>query len=992
MRPALLARLAALVALAASASAQPGGPGPEPVTVVVLGSSNAAGQGPENADSTWARRLQAELSRQSPGSRVVNLARGGYTTSRLVPTGAAGPGDDPDPAHNVTRALTERPDAIVISLTSNDGAQGVPVGVQLARYDAMLVAAGDVPVWITTPTPRTGGISPQGRRLQAAMRDSTLARWGDRAIDLWSAVADADGAPRPAYGAGDGVHFNARAHGLFAQRVVESSLSDLWATRRASAPSSADAPEWDVRTDWRADWVGPADLAPADTQNVWTAYRARFTLSDAPRQSLARVAVDSKYWLWVNGRLAVREGGLRRGPMRGATYADAVDLAPYLVPGENTVAVLVWTWGKQGFSHASTDAPGLLFDLDADGAPVSLDWRARVHPGYGDTGPPHPNYRLPESNVRYDARQSLTGWTTRGYLDSLWPAAVPLAEAGAGPWGALVDRPIPQWRDFGLKPYADAPAFPFVATGDTVVVSLPYNAQVTPAFEIDAPAGLTVEIRTDNYRGGGPPNVRAEYVTAAGRRRHETPGWMNGHQVRYAFPAGVTVWGLSFRETGYAAEFTGAFESSDAALDTLWQKAARTLYITMRDSYMDCPDRERAQWWGDVVLEMGETFYALDRRSDALSRKAILELAAWQRADSTLYSPVPSGPIWSAELPTQMLASVGHYGFWTYYLETGDLDTIRRVYPAVRDYLALWELDADGLVVQRPGGWTWGDWGNDKDMPLIFNGWYALALQGQRDMAMALGHTADIPAIEDKLDTLAAAFNERFWTGTAYRSPEHEGATDDRGHALAVVAGLVPPEYEGAVANVLLTERHSSPYFEKYVAEALIDLGRAGDALQRLRERYAEMIESDITTLWEGWELNSATYGGGTYNHAWSGGPLTLLSSRIVGVEPLTPGYATFRVAPQLGGLAHARAVVPSVRGEIVADVRQSDAAFTLEVAVPEGTEAELAVPLVGRSSARVVGADGEVGEGIAVSHGAFGDDETATFRVGPGRWWVVAE
>ena len=984
MRPALLARLAALAALAAGATTQPNAQAPEPLTVVVLGSSNAAGQGPQHADSAWARRLQAELDRRSPGSRVVNLAQGGYTTSRLVPTDAVGPGNAPDPDRNVTRALAERPDAIVISLTSNDGAAEVPVAVQMARYDAVLAAAGDVPVWVTTPTPRTGGgITAAGRQLQAEMRAATLARWGERAIDFWAPVADADGAPRPAYDVGDGVHFTDRAHGLFAQAVLSSSLSRLWA---------APAPEWDTRTDWRAGWVGPADLAPADTQNVWTAYRARFDLADAPDESLARIAVDSKYWLWVNGRLAVREGGLKRGPMRGATYADAVDLAPYLVPGENTVAVLVWTWGKQGFSHASTDAPGLLFDLRADRQPVALDWRVRRHPGYGDTGPPYPNYRLPESNVRVDARRSLPGWTTRGYLDDLWPAAVPLAPAGGGPWGALVDRPIPQWRDFGLKPYADAPAFPFVATGDTVVVSLPYNAQVTPAFEVDAPAGLTVGIRTDNYRGGGPPNVRAEYVTAAGRQRHETPGWVNGHQVRYAFPAGVTVHGLSFRETGYAAEFTGSFESSDAALDTLWQKAARTLYVTMRDSYMDCPDRERAQWWGDVVLEMGETFYALDRRSDALSRKAILELAAWQRADSTLYSPVPSGPIWSAELPTQMLASVGHYGFWTYYLETGDLDTVRRVYPAVRDYLALWELDTDGLVRQRSGGWTWGDWGNDKDMPLIFNGWYALALQGQRDMALALGHAADVPALDAALATLAASFNERFWTGTAYRSPEHTGATDDRGHALAVVAGLVPPEREEAVAQVLMTERHASPYFEKYVAEALIDLGRAGDALQRLRERYAEMIESDITTLWEGWELNSATYGGGTYNHAWSGGPLTLLSSRIVGVEPTSPGYATFRVAPQLGDLAHARAVVPSIRGEVVADVRRSDAAFTLEVTVPPGTEAELAVPVGGRGGVQVFDSAGQPGQRRSVSDGAFGDGETATFRVGPGRWRVVAE
>jgi hypothetical protein len=472
---------------------------------------------------------------------------------------------------------------------------------------------------------------------------------------------------------------------------------------------------------------------------------------------------------------------------------------------------------------------------------------------------------------------------------------------------------------------------------------------------------------------------------------------MNGHFVRYAIPAAVVVHGLSYRETGYDADFAGSFRSSDGALDTLWQKALRTLYVTMRDTYMDCPDRERAQWWGDVVFEMGESFYALDRRADALGRKGILELAAWQRPDSTLYSPVPSGPIWSAELPTQMLASVGHYGFWTYYLHTGDAETIRRVYPAVRTYLALWEQDTRGLVVERPGGWTWGDWGEHKDMPLIYNGWYALALRGQRAMARVAGHDADVPAIDAKLARLEEAFNEHFWTGTAYRSPGHEGPTDDRGNALAVVAGLAPEAHFPAVREVLLRERHASPYFEKYVAEALMRMGYVDDALARLKERYAEMIASPITTLWEGWELNSVVYGGGTYNHAWSGGPLTLLSQVVAGIEPVEPGYEVFRVAPQLGSLAHAAAVVPSVRGEIAVEVRQSEAAYALDVVVPEGTEALVHVPVAERQRLR---ADDEEIWSRAESPTAMpdglrvegSDADLVRLRLGPGQWQLAAE
>ena len=420
----------------------------------------------------------------------------------------------------------------------------------------------------------------------------------------------------------------------------------------------------------------------------------------------------------------------------------------------------------------------------------------------------------------------------------------------------------------------------------------------------------------------------------------------------------------------------------------------------MRDSYMDCPDRERAQWWGDVVLEMGETFYALDRRSDALSRKGILELMAWQRADSTVYSPVPSTPgHWDAELPTQMLASVGWYGLLDLLPpHRRRRDDPPRVPRRARLPRAL------GAGCRRLGGAAAG-W---LDVGRLGRGQgHGAHLQrlvrrsrsrGQREMARLTGHEADISAIDRQLARLATAFERTFWTGSEYRSPGHAGATDDRGHALAVVAGLAPRERYPAIREVLLRERHASPYFEKYVGESLIRMGHTDDALARTKQRYAAMIASPLTTLWEGWGLGAEGFGGGTYNHAWSGGPLTLLSSLVVGVEPLEPGYASFRVAPRPGSLAHARAVVPSVRGRIVAEVRQPDGpagAIELVVTVPEGTRALVVVP--GRR-ARVelagetvwTARDGAVAGASAEALGAGPDGVRLWLR--PGTWSLAAE
>ena len=55
---------------------------------------------------------------------------------------------------------------------------------------------------------------------------------------------------------------------------------------------------------------------------TWLCFRTTFNLDQAPSHSELRIAADSTYWLWVNGNLQVREGGLKRGPNPQDTYCD----------------------------------------------------------------------------------------------------------------------------------------------------------------------------------------------------------------------------------------------------------------------------------------------------------------------------------------------------------------------------------------------------------------------------------------------------------------------------------------------------------------------------------------------------------------------------------------------------------------------------------------------------------------------------------------------
>lgn len=688
-------------------------------------------------------------------------------------------------------------------------------------------------------------------------------------------------------------------------------------------------------------WIGSEHCQ--STPNTWLCFRKTVHLPGVPGEMIANIAVDSKYWLWINGKMVVFEGGLKRGPAPGATYYDQVDIAPYLEKGENTIALLVWHFGKNGFSHVNSGTAALLFC--AQGANLSIvsdkSWQCSVYRAYQNTEAPFPNYRLSESNIRFDARKELAGWNMPDFSGKLG-ASIEIVAPNEMPFGKLVARPIPMWKNGGLTDY---PEVVKNEKGDTIRCRLPYNCQITPYLHVKAPAGLVVGMLTDNYTGGSANNVRAEYITREGEQEYESFGWMNGHEVLYVVPAGVEVLGVKYRETGYNADMKGSFACDDDFYNELWKRSARTLYITMRDNYMDCPDRERAQWWGDEVNELGEAFYVLDPRGWQLAAKGIYELMNWQRPEGVIASPV-SSLNWCKELPLQMLASVGWYGFYTQAFYSDDYSFVPHIYDGLKKYLhEVWQVDGQGMPVVRQGDWSWGDWGTDVDMEVLTTCWYYLALKAEKEFALHLRKLYDANQIGEMMKRISAAFDARYWNGKAYRSKLHNGETDDRAQAMAVVSGLAPAGRYKALLKVFKKEYHASPYMEKYVMEALFMMGEPEFALKRMRDRYAKMISYPYTTLFEGWGIGAEGFGGGTINHAWSGGPLTILSQKLCGVEPLAPGFKQFRVAPQLGSLNKASAVVPTLYGDIRVDIRQQDHKLGIQVVVPQGTTAVVALP-----------------------------------------------
>ena len=151
-----------------------------------------------------------------------------------------------------------------------------------------------------------------------------------------------------------------------------------------------------------ASWIGLGQ--PNGSSNQWYAYRKSISLADDPSSAVFDIAADSKYWLWVNGKMVVFEGGLKRGPNPTDSYFDRIDVTPHLKAGDNTVAVLHWYFGREGFSHKDSGTPGMIFDGRIDDQSVVSDqsWRVTRHNSYGTSSSQAIDFRLPESNIRFN--------------------------------------------------------------------------------------------------------------------------------------------------------------------------------------------------------------------------------------------------------------------------------------------------------------------------------------------------------------------------------------------------------------------------------------------------------------------------------------------------------------------------------------------------------------------------------------------------------------
>lgn len=112
--------------------------------------------------------------------------------------------------------------------------------------------------------------------------------------------------------------------------------------------------------------------------------------------------------------------------------------------------MLLWYFGKPSFSHNDSGKAGLIFDCQTADFDILSDetWKCETNAAYGTCDKPDPNFRLAESNIRYDGRKSDDAWYMPSFDDRDMTRAVDqrtgrmpaLEQAGQAPDPAVEDR------------------------------------------------------------------------------------------------------------------------------------------------------------------------------------------------------------------------------------------------------------------------------------------------------------------------------------------------------------------------------------------------------------------------------------------------------------------------------------------------------------------------------------------------------------------------
>lgn len=495
-------------------------------------------------------------------------------------------------------------------------------------------------------------------------------------------------------------------------------------------------------------------------------------------------------------------------------------------------------------------------------------------------------------------------------------------------------------------------------------------------FEIESDEGVVIDWYGVEYVKDGYVqhtfglDHTLRYVARSGCQRYTSP-IRRGFRYMIVTVRGakkpVRLHGVRLLQSNYPAPEIGAFQSSDAGLNAIWEMARHTTRLCMEDTFVDCPAYEQTFWVGDSRNAALINYY-LFGGTDIVKR--CLRLVPHSAYQTPLYvDQVPSG--WTSVIPNWTF-------FWAaacaeYAEHTGDRAFAAEMLPKVIFTLRHYEqrINGDGLLEIK--GWNLLDWA-PMDQPGD-----GIVTHQNLMLAHTLRRTRALAALAGKEDSAEAvwcgelsvrldqAINHHLWSRerNAYLDCIHkDGRRSDifsmQTQVMALLSGTAQGERKEQLAGYLKNAPEGfvpigSPFMSFFYYEALAQQGAPEDMkllLDDIRRNYGFMIDNGATTCWEMYghtTMNRANANDLTRSHchAWSAAPGYFLGAFALGVRSAAPGWTKVLIEPRPGDLAWARGSVPLPHGgkADIAWTADAGALTTLEITAPDDLELDIRVP-----------------------------------------------
>ncbi|MFC4063559.1 alpha-L-rhamnosidase-related protein [Actinoplanes subglobosus] len=461
--------------------------------------------------------------------------------------------------------------------------------------------------------------------------------------------------------------------------------------------------------------------------------------------------------------------------------------------------------------------------------------------------------------------------------------------------------------------------------------------------------------------------------------------------IQLTTPGSVTLTGAGVNFKAYRASadrYQGYFISSDDQLNRMWYAGAYTTQMDMVPAgvascftvpvIFDGAKRDRAIWSGDLMITNPVAQLSLGSNSVAYVKGSINSIFNLQAANGRLTSAVGFRGCGAFDYAVTYSAYSAIIAI-QYYRYTGDtafITGLRSKLEAATAYHAT-RVNANGLVVTDDNDyWQTRQTGEVTEYSLAY---YEL-LQNMIWMEQRVGTTARVTEYTNKAASLKTAINARLFN-TAAGLYQHTNSRPNvfplDANMNAIRLGVAPADrVQGILAYFKARwQAHGSqisqpapsmadpyghtiePLNNTWEVMARFTDGDTSGALDLMRRHWGIQVDPDsgyyTGTFWEFVNADGLpSRGFDSLAHAWGAGPTQVLTESVLGATAVNPGYTSWQVKPQAGGLTWAQGSVPAAGGSLVVKwARDTAGQFRLQVTAPAGTSGQVWVPLASASA-----------------------------------------